>query len=289
MVIPKYANHDSLNQCCRFRENKRIPILIYFYELANSSIWRSSEPKVGIFIDNPIELSKEEDVNYINQIKDLSKKLIICDTRKKVLSGNMFLAGGYEKEQFYKGLDYKICELPNLEEINLSIDKANKIGKKNLRTQKSMSLIEESRWLEYQHMFLEKAYELSECLKQGSSLLIHGKEGWDKSCILSSLVQIIIDPYYRTIEGFIVLVEKEWISLGHQFVKRLGLEEKKQNESCPIFILFLECLLQLLNISPHSFEFNNTFVLYLMRNLYNNKYGTFLVNCEKVSIILFNF
>jgi myotubularin-related protein 6/7/8 len=55
-----------------------------------------------------------------------------------------------------------------------------------------------------------------------SHVLIHCSDGWDRTSQLSALSQLCLDPYYRTIEGFMVLVEKDWLSFGHMFRHRAG-------------------------------------------------------------------
>lgn len=57
---------------------------------------------------------------------------------------------------------------------------------------------------------------------QHSHVLIHCSDGWDRTSQLSALSQLCLDPYYRTIDGFIILVEKDWLSFGHMFRHRSG-------------------------------------------------------------------
>ncbi|KAJ5713738.1 uncharacterized protein N7483_010919 [Penicillium malachiteum] len=57
---------------------------------------------------------------------------------------------------------------------------------------------------------------------QHSHVLIHCSDGWDRTSQLSALSQICLDPYFRTLEGFMVLVEKDWMAYGHMFRQRSG-------------------------------------------------------------------
>lgn len=50
-----------------------------------------------------------------------------------------------------------------------------------------------------------------------TSVIVHCSDGWDRTAQLTSLAMLMLDGYYRTIRGFQMLIEKEWLSFGHRF------------------------------------------------------------------------
>lgn len=51
-------------------------------------------------------------------------------------------------------------------------------------------------------------------LRDGHSVLVHGSEGTDCALLISTLAQLIMDPSCRTLEGFLALLEREWIQVS---------------------------------------------------------------------------
>lgn len=92
-----------------------------------------------------------------------------------------------------------------------------------------------------------------------------------------------MDPYYRTIEGFQVLVEKEWLHFGHKFGDRCGhgVGSDDTNERCPVFLQWIDCIYQIHCQFPCSFEFSTSYLIKLAQHVYSCLFGTFLCNTLK--------
>lgn len=84
-------------------------------------------------------------------------------------------------------------------------------------------LLAKSYWLHHLYRVLAGALVVARQVSLNySHVLIHCSDGWDRTSQLSALAQLMLDPYYRTLEGFMVLVEKDWLSFGHMFRLRSG-------------------------------------------------------------------
>uniref|UniRef100_A0A453RRB2 Myotubularin phosphatase domain-containing protein n=1 Tax=Aegilops tauschii subsp. strangulata TaxID=200361 RepID=A0A453RRB2_AEGTS len=62
-----------------------------------------------------------------------------------------------------------------------------------------------------------------------SSCPLQCSDGWDRTTQLIALACLLLDPYYRTFDGFQALVEKDWLAFGHPFAERLGIPTVSEN------------------------------------------------------------
>ncbi|XP_050786648.1 myotubularin-related protein 11 isoform X2 [Gopherus flavomarginatus] len=175
------------------------------------------------------------------------------------------------------------ADLPSPAEIQLSYLKLRALclPDSSVADEKWLSALEGTRWLEHVRACVRKACEVAVLLAERSrSIMLQESDDRDLNCLLASLIQVLSDPHTRTQFGFQSLLQKEWVVAGHPFLQRLNLLRDNDREESPVFLLFLDCMWQLLQQFPASFEFTETYLLALHDSSYIPFFSTFLFNCQ---------
>uniref|UniRef100_A0A452RLM9 Myotubularin n=1 Tax=Ursus americanus TaxID=9643 RepID=A0A452RLM9_URSAM len=253
LVVPYRASDDDLRRVATFRSRNRIPVLSWIHPENKTVIVRCSQPLVGMSGKR-----NKDDEKYLDVIRETNRqisKLTIYDARPNVNAvANKATGGGYESDDAYHNAELFFLDIHNIHVMRESLKKVKDIVYPNVEESHWLSSLESTHWLEHIKLVLTGAIQVADKVSSGkSSVLVHCSDGWDRTAQLTSLAMLMLDSYYRSIEGFEILVQKEWISFGHKFAS-----------------------------FPTAFEFNERFLITILDHLYSCRFGTFLYNCESV-------
>eukprot|EP01125_Pyxidicula_operculata_P017359 TRINITY_DN6077_c0_g1_i1.p1 TRINITY_DN6077_c0_g1~~TRINITY_DN6077_c0_g1_i1.p1 ORF type:complete len:2180 (-),score=456.03 TRINITY_DN6077_c0_g1_i1:394-6933(-) len=108
-------------------------------------------------------------------------------------------------------------------------------------------------------------------ISEGETIILQdGGPGCEHSdSLISSLVQVLVEPNYRTVDGFIVLVLKDWIcsSFGLEGSEKTG---ASSDGPWPMFFLFITCVAEILLIYTDYFQFNKNFLIKILDEMYSS-------------------
>ncbi|XP_032953564.1 myotubularin-related protein 3 isoform X3 [Rhinolophus ferrumequinum] len=213
------------------------------------------------------------------------QKLLILDARSYTAAvANRAKGGGCECPEYYPNCEVVFMGMANIHSIRRSFQSLRLLCTQMPDPGNWLSALESTKWLHHLSVLLKSALLVVHAVDRDQRpVLVHCSDGWDRTPQIVALAKLLLDPYYRTIEGFQVLVEMEWLDFGHKFADRCGHGENSDdlNERCPVFLQWLDCVHQLQRQFPCSFEFNEAFLVKLVQHTYSCLFGTFLCNNAK--------
>lgn len=284
VIVPNSITDEQLISSANFRQAGRFPVLSYRHS-TGQVIVRCSQPLTG-----PQMRRCKDDEKILAALIHRQRRGYIIDTRTPSVSQSAKAkGGGFEVEQYY----------PRWKRINKSIDRYHFLldsysklmeacTDTNTSCEKWLSRLTISSWLTHVKEVLNCGCLIAQCLeKENASVVVHGSEGMDISLCVTSLAQMILSSDCRTIRGFEALIQREWVEAGHPFWSRTSKGAfndsvaSKSKSHAPTFTLFLDCVWQIYNQFPCSFEFTEKFLIFLADQAYCSNFGTFLCDNER--------
>lgn len=299
IFVPKSMTDHDLQLVGSFRSEHRIPLLSWYDSKSCASMWRSSQPKCGVSGSN------SQDEKFLDMlarstaaVKGASHTanssysyyeplLNIVDLRSRASAmANRAAGAGYESQTSYTTSRLEWYGIPNIHAMRDSVKgicnivlnpTAHATGDVTFSKQ-----VEETQWLTHVRTVLKTSWDTADFLAKGSPVLVHCSHGWDRTAQVCALAQLLVDPFYRTMDGFRVLIDKEWCAYGHPFQIRCGHSQdhatRAGEQVSPIFLQFLDCVWQLVRQYSPYFEFNTRYVLTIADHIYSGRFGNFLFN-----------
>ncbi|CAF3983937.1 unnamed protein product [Rotaria sordida] len=224
-----------------------------------------------------------------NELKIASSRLLMVPPkspnfglRRNATDTNLIYSSHQVYEQSFQR--YNLSKFPcNLKRLQTSYEKLIEIcviTSDDDDDNKWLSKLNACKWLKYVSKTLHGAASLAKLLNYTNIALVGSDI--DNNCLMSSLIQIFLRPKCRTIKGFCELIVREWLIRGHPFRERFGqvLFDTNGNnaQESPVFLLFLDCVHQLINQNSFSFEFTEYFLIELYHSICYCYHHTFVFN-----------
>lgn len=281
LVVPlSCADTDICKLAPLYKEN-RFPVLCWRHPGNGAALLRS-----GSIPRKKVDKSQIDGEYFAavchNSSRQGDKLVIVCERdSSELIDANQPSVTSKEKMQtfLYPGCVLESSFFPTpIQKLKILFSRMQVLLNTDV-TADYLTQLHSTRWMREINKLLQTAKYVAEKLEdEQMSVLVSFESGFDFTTQVVSLAQLMLDPYYRTMDGFQVLIQKEWIWFGHKFQQRnLPIAEQHKEES-PVFLQFIECVWQIMQQFPSVFEFNEEFLHLLIHHTYSARFGDFLAN-----------
>jgi len=298
LLVPAHITDAQLLRSSAYRGKGRLPSLSWRHPTNGASVIRCAQPRAGLtggrcaedeLLVSSILTTAGARVSASQLVDaDMLSHLTVVDARDPASAianrvfrgaGHEDAAGGYDARLLFLGI-------PNMHAVSSA---ANKLASllhdgRSLHSSSYLVQLHETQWLQHLSALLQGARQMAERVAMGESVLLHCSDGWDRTPQLASLVQLMLDPHFRTLRGFMELLDREWLSFGHQFHLRGSVGQSQSSGFSPIFLQFMDACRTLRALHAQHYEFNEEALREVLEHSMAARFGTFLLDSEKARI-----
>lgn len=179
------------------------------------------------------EKFSERDSTPRERVYGSTRRNLIVDARPRVnAQANRATGGGIEDISNYPGpsgttVEKVFLNIANIHKMRQSLDLVIKsfANADYLEMKPNQEVLRKSGWLAHISNLLDGSEMVARVVGLGGShVLVHCSDGWDRTAQVAALAALMLDPYYRSLEGFITLIQKDFMSFGHKFNHRHGIQ-----------------------------------------------------------------
>lgn len=282
LVVPSSLSDSEIMSVAEFRSKGRLPICCFVHPQNTASIWRCAQPKRGIL--NAQHANDERYLAHLFYSNRKQQKVWIADCRPELNARVNNLTGGGTESSSIPHARVTFLNIANIHAMRESFENLRGLV---LTPNQDLDLnwnarVEDTKWLYHVRLVVLAAWKVADAVaNKQTTVLVHCSDGWDRTGQLCALSQIFLDKHYRTLTGFMQVIEKEWVRVGHKFHDRVGPGKTQNDEQAPIFLQFLDATWQVWRQYPTYFEFNEKLLETIADALFSGHFGTFLGNCDR--------
>eukprot|EP01062_Namystynia_karyoxenos_P012973 TRINITY_DN1466_c0_g1_i1.p1 TRINITY_DN1466_c0_g1~~TRINITY_DN1466_c0_g1_i1.p1 ORF type:complete len:885 (+),score=214.84 TRINITY_DN1466_c0_g1_i1:72-2726(+) len=256
LAVPSAASEEVIKGSANFRSSRRLPVLAWRDPETGAAICRSSQPQPGMMCARSADDEAfVECIRTAGHPLARQNPLYILDLRPSLnAKANRVKGGGMEDPAYYGGdekaklkffgMDNIHAMAASLRDVQLlalrtavdqgvlspstlhRVPSGDDVVQRPLKTDGQVAdpyfvQLDRTKWIEYMRLVLIASLDVVTIVRDyQSSVLVHCSDGWDRTSQVTSLAALLLDPYYRTLDGFATLVDNHWLAMGHRFRTR---------------------------------------------------------------------
>ncbi|RHY23754.1 hypothetical protein DYB36_008151 [Aphanomyces astaci] len=225
-VVPAAMSDVQVAAVAGFRSKGRMPLCCWVHSSNTASLWRCAQPKRGVFhAQNADDDHMLWLIAQTNKINGQNVWIVDCRPELNARANNVrvsdstsdsdselsdsHLTGGGTESGSIRHATVTFMNIANIHAMRESLEAVRQLALMPSMEADLHWYSRDTKWLYHVRLVLRASIQTAHAIHQSAtSVVVHCSDGWDRTGQVCALSQLLLDPKYRTLIGFMQLIEK---------------------------------------------------------------------------------